>query len=229
MSDQSNSSDNSTDGMYNSDLRQYLILFYDIIKLLQLLFSYIDKIRDSVNNLLTACPKTFKMSIRQFTKRNIINVYIEQHSSRKHKRTKTQNKLVHPSDIDFEVSESKESDSEDGDDVQEYRSNELSFKENKGNYSLTINAGRKDFNQNKDGKKISSLLMALTRTKAMSLLNLNAASKNKNEQEEVEFSETTGLTAEQLKMLKSTRCLFRYNAGWRIYWDLFMILLALYN
>ena len=71
--------------------------------------------------------------------------------------------------------------------------------------------------------------MALTRTKAMSLLNLNAASKNKNEQEEVEFSETTGLTSEQLKKLKSTRWLFRYNAGWRIYWDLFMILLALYN
>ena len=47
--------------------------------------------------------------------------------------------------------------------------------------------------------------MALTRTKAMSLLNLNAASKNKNEQEEVEFSETTGLTSEQLKKLKSTR------------------------
>ena len=53
--------------------------------------------------------------------------------------------------------------------------------------------------------------------------------KNNIQHEEVEFSETTGLTAEQLRILKNTKCLFRYNENWRIYWDIFMIILALFN
>ena len=47
--------------------------------------------------------------------------------------------------------------------------------------------------------------------------------------ESTDFIESSGLSSDQQKLLKSSKWLFRYNDVWRLWWDLFIMVLAVYN
>lgn len=81
----------------------------------------------------------------------------------------------------------------------------------------------------KERGKVNSLLGALTRNKVNAIRAMNAAQNKIPEHDEVELTETTGLSTEQQEQLKQTKCLYRYNASWRVYWDMFVMTLAVWN
>ena len=62
----------------------------------------------------------------------------------------------------------------------------------------------------------------------LSLITKKLKTKIKDEKE-LELLESRGISAEQQRIMKSAGCLVKYNNEWRIYWNLFMILLAIYN
>jgi hypothetical protein len=44
-----------------------------------------------------------------------------------------------------------------------------------------------------------------------------------------DYDDATGLNEEQRRILRETKFLFRYNDNWRTNWDLFVMLLAIWN
>ena len=70
--------------------------------------------------------------------------------------------------------------------------------------------------------------LAINQRVSLSLITKKLRTKIKDEKE-LELLESRGISAEQQRIMKSARCLVRYNNEWRIYWDLFMMLLAIYN
>ena len=81
----------------------------------------------------------------------------------------------------------------------------------------------------REGRKVNSLLGALSRRKAQAIRAMNAATNAVPDREEVEFSESTGLSQEQQELYTNSMLLFRYNDKWRVYWDMFIMLLAIWN
>lgn len=70
--------------------------------------------------------------------------------------------------------------------------------------------------------------LSMNQRVSLSILTKKLRTKIKDEKE-LELLEAKGISADQQKIMKSARCLVRYNVGWRVYWDLFMMILAIYN
>lgn len=101
-------------------------------------------------------------------------------------------------------------------------------------HTLKVSVGRKEDDDmtlaSPDKKRGRNAIMrALNKKRNAALLELNAATNQVPEIEDLGFSEATGLNKEQRKILETTKCLFRYNDGWRVYWDLFIMFLAIWN
>lgn len=76
--------------------------------------------------------------------------------------------------------------------------------------------------------KIAKTQLSMNQRVSLSVLTKKLRTKIKDEKE-LELMEAKGISADQQKLMKSARCLVRYNVGWRVYWDLFMMFLAIYN
>jgi CRP-like cAMP-binding protein len=98
-------------------------------------------------------------------------------------------------------------------------------------HTLNISVGHRETNDTSEDKPKPSnpLFRALNKRKAQKILEMNAATQLQEVEEEVIAIEMTGLTEEQLKILQESRCLFRYCDSWRLYWDIFIMLLAIWN
>lgn len=75
---------------------------------------------------------------------------------------------------------------------------------------------------------IAKTQLSMNQRVSLSVLTKKLRTKIKDEKE-LELMEAKGISADQQKLMKSARCLVRYNVGWRVYWDLFMMFLAIYN
>lgn len=150
-----------------------------------------------------------------------------------HSRTPTATKL-----LSSEPQESLNSASRlegDSSDMKEYESSkEENFEEKNRAHTLRISVGRNHSEQETNfaspkKKKESALFGALSKSKASVLLKLNVNNNKIEEHYAPKFLTAQGLTEDQMRQYKEAKCLFRYNDGWRVYWDLFIMFLAIWN
>ena len=73
------------------------------------------------------------------------------------------------------------------------------------------------------------LIKAMGLLRKKSVLGMNTKVVVTKTDDSFEIDDPTGLNDEQKEILSTTRFLFRYNDGWRTYWDLFVMFLAIWN
>jgi hypothetical protein len=117
-------------------------------------------------------------------------------------------------------------------DVREVESSQedpLALKQRQHTMKVQVGRNDEDSDEERREKGKNGLLRALNKRKAQSILELNAATNVIPEVEVQGFNEALGLNEEQMEYYRNTKFLFRYNDAWRTYWDLFIMLLAIWN
>jgi len=108
-------------------------------------------------------------------------------------------------------------------------SNEISSTSSRRDEASSADHQRVSIYEKTKKKPGNPLLNAMSKVRTRRILKMNSAGLVKCTEGPQDYDDATGLNEEQRRILRETKFLFRYNDNWRTNWDLFVMLLAIWN